>query len=255
LSLLIISLGFTENRRRNEVCNQIEVNIVDSTINQFIKAKDIIQILNDKNYILIGQPLHKIPLNNIEHDLNKNAFVSNAQIYTTIEGKLKIDIVQRKPMLRIINYNYESFYIDEEGYLFPTSDNYTARVLIVSGNINEPFALFCNRKAQDAEKQELLKRETLLDEIYYISSFVYNDSLWQSLFENIYVNEKNEFELIPKWGDFIIELGDTSSLQNKFEKLRAFYKKIVPKLKGGEFSKISLKYQNQIVCTKNNLNI
>ncbi len=252
LSVLIISLGFTENQRGNELCSKVEIQILDSTVNQFLKSEDILQILNDKNYKIIGQPLNKIPLNNIESDLFKNAFVKNVQIYTTIDGTFKIDIIQKKPILRIINYNYESYYLDEEGNLFPISNNYTSRVLIISGNINEPYALFSDKKAYEAENQDILKRETLLDDIFYLSSHIYNDSLWNSLFESIFVNEKNEFELIPKWGDFIIELGDTSNLQNKFTKLIAFYKNIVPKLKGGEFLKISLKYNNQIVCTKNN---
>lgn len=158
-------------------------------------------------------------------------------------------------MLRVVNYNNESYYIDNEGVLFPTSENYTARVLVASGNLNEPYALYCSKKAFEAEKQEQLQRKTLLDDLYYLSHYIYNDSLWCAMFEQIYLNENGEFELIPKVGDIIIEFGDTSDLQNKFIKLRAFYEQIVPKINLKDFSRVNLKYKKQIVCTKKNINI
>jgi cell division protein FtsQ len=151
IGLFVISLGFTEKQRTSELCKKILVNILDSNQNHFIDSLDIIQLLKSKNYKITHFPLDDLPLDNIEKDINKLSVVKNAEVYTTIDGYLHIDVVQRTPMVRIINYNYESYYIDEEGILFPLSDKYTARVLIANGNINEPYALFCNRKAYDAE--------------------------------------------------------------------------------------------------------
>lgn len=248
--IFVVTLGFTEKQRTEVRCNQILVRILDSNDNHFLKATDILNYLSEHNFKVKDEFISTLPLNELETELSKVPHIYNVQVYTTIDGKLFIDVVQRTPMLRVLNYNYESYYVDDEGVLFPISDNYTARVLVASGNLNEPYALYCGKKASEAEKQEQIKRETLLDDLYYLSHYIYNDSLWSAMFEQIYVNENKEFELVPKVGDIIIELGDTSELHDKFIKLRAFYEQIVPKINLEDFSRVNLKYKKQIVCTK-----
>ncbi|MGQ9846821.1 MAG: cell division protein FtsQ/DivIB [Bacteroidales bacterium] len=250
ISTFIVSLGFTEKQRKLEPCQKIIVNILDSNQNHFLDSSDIIQFLKSKNYKILHYPLSTLPLDNIEKDINNLSVVKNAEVYTTIDGHLHIDIIQRTPILRIVNYNYESYYIDNEGVLFPLSDKYTARVLVANGNINEPYALFCNRKAQDAEKQDALKRSTILDDIFVIGKKIYQDSILHPLIEQIYINEEKEIELVPKIGDFIIVFGDTSQLNEKFIKLKAFYEKVLAKDSWDAFSKVNLMYNKQIVCTQ-----
>ena len=250
IGVFVVSLGFTEKQRKSELCRKILVNILDSEQNHFIDSIDIIQLLKNKNYKITHYPLSTLPLNNIEKDIKNLSVVKNAEVYTTLDGYLHIDIVQRTPILRIVNYNYESYYIDNEGVLFPLSDKYTARVLVANGNINEPYALFCNRKAEDAEKQGALKRPTLLDDIFVLSKKIYEDSILCPLIEQIYINEEQQMELVPKIGDFIIVFGDTSQMNHKFIKLKAFYEKVLSKDSWDAFSKVNLMYNKQIVCTQ-----
>lgn len=252
IGIFVVSLGFTEKQRTSELCKKILVNILDSNQNHFIDSVDIIQLLKNKNYKITHFPLSELPLDNIEKDINNLSIIKNAEVYTTIDGYLHIDVVQRTPILRIINYNYESYYIDEEGVLFPLSEKYTARVLVVNGNVNEPYALFCNRLALEAEKQDALKRPTLLDDLFILSEKIYKDSVLHPLIEQIYINEEQQMELVPKVGDFIIVFGDTSQMENKFIKLKAFYEKVLSKDSWDAFSKINLMYNKQIVCTKKN---
>ncbi len=251
VGFFVVSLGFTERQRNDILCQEIRIQIVDSLSNHFLNTDDILTMLREKSFKITKEKIHELPLNEIEKEVCKMPHVKDAQVYTTLDGILHIDVVQRTPMFRLINYNYESYYVDEDGVLFPTSDNYSARVLVVSGNINEPYALYCNRKAYEAEQQDALKRETLLDDIYSLAQYIYHDSLWKAMFEQIYVNENKEFELVPKLGDFIIEFGDTINMESKFLKLREFYRQVVATTGAGEFTKVNVKYKNQIVCKKN----
>lgn len=250
IGIFVVTLGFTEKQRKSELCKKIFVNILDSNHNHFMSSVDVIQFLKNKHYKIDNQLLSELPLNNIENDIKFLSSVKNAQVYTTLDGYLHIDITQRTPIVRIINYNYESYYIDSEGYLFPLSDKYTARVLIANGNINEPYVLFCNKKASEAENHNALKREIFLDDIYVLSKYIYDDSILNPLIEQIYLNQNKQFELIPKLGDFIIVFGDTTQMEMKFRKLKAFYKKVLSQNSWGFFSKVNLIYNNQIVCTK-----
>ena len=43
----------------------------------------------------------------------------------TIDGGLKVDVKQRNPIIRIINADGDSYYLDDEGKLMPLSDKYT----------------------------------------------------------------------------------------------------------------------------------
>ena len=45
----------------------------------------------------------------------------------TIDGRLKVDVKQRRPVLRIINQDGESYYLDEAGRPMPLSDTVIVR--------------------------------------------------------------------------------------------------------------------------------
>jgi len=64
------------------------------------------------------------------------------------------------------------------------------------------------------------------------------------------VNSKYEFELIPRVGSQIIELGDAENLDEKFANLKLLYLDGFNKIGWNTYKRISLKYKNQVVCTK-----
>ncbi len=251
LGIVGISLGFTEKQRKQQQCQHILIRINDSSINHFIEPNDILQLLKDKNYKIINTNINNLPLNTMEQEIKNLSVVKDAQVYTTLDGNLCIEIKQRTPMFRIMNYSGESYYIDEDGVLFPLSDKYTARVLVVSGSINEPYGIFCGKKAQDAEKQDALHRATLLDDVFALCHYIYNDSIWNPMIEQVYVNEDQQFELIPKIGDITILFGDTSNMESKFNKLYAFYSVVLPRVGWNAYKKVNLMFDKQIVCSKN----
>ncbi len=253
MALLIVSLAFTENQRKKELCSKIIVNISDSIQNHFIDSDDVLQNLSFKNYKLLNQAINSIPLENIEQDLKRISVIKNVDVYTTLDGILYIRLIQRTPILRVINYNYESYYIDDEGTLFPLSKKYTARVLVANGNINEPYSLYANMKAYDADKTNGIKRISMLDDLYYLAKVIYNDSLLYPLIEQVYVNDENYFELIPKIDDVVIVFGDTTNMLEKVKKLKTFYTQVLNKNTWNSFSVVNLIYKNQIVCKKRNI--
>ena len=62
--------------------------------------------------------------------------------------------------------------------------------------------------------------------------------------------EGKEIAMQVKVGDQVIELGDTTNLENKFADLLAFYRNGMPRAGWDAYSKISLKFKDQVVCTK-----
>ena len=90
----------------------------------------------------------------------------------------------------------------------------------------------------------------IIKDIYNLASYINKDDFWKAQFQQIYVNENFEFELIPIVGDFNIIFGDISNIEKKFEKLKLMYKTGFNNEGWNKYKTINLKYKNQIVCTK-----
>jgi cell division protein FtsQ len=133
-----------------------------------------------------------------------------------------------------------NFYIDENGFKIPMSDNYTARVLVANGLIEEGFS-----GTVDTLSSQLAR------DIYKAAKFIQKDTLWNDQVEQLFVNLKGDIELVPRVGDHKIILGTADSLETKFRNLLVFYKKAIPKVGWDAYKSINLKYANQIVCERN----
>ena len=66
----------------------------------------------------------------------------------------------------------------------------------------------------------------------------------------IYVNSKGEYDLIPELGDHVVQFGTIENAQNKLCNLGAFYRKTLTSNDWDNYKIINLTYKDQIVCTK-----
>ena len=160
---------------------------------------------------------------------------------------VKVNIQQRRPVIRILTSADESYYIDEEATLMPLSENYTVKVLVANGNITESYGRFYKKKIADTT----LTKKSILDELYAMANYINRDEFWKAQITQIYVNEDREIEIVPLVGDQKIIFGDTTAMDEKFKKLKIFYKEGMNTIDcWNKYATINLKYKNQIVCTK-----
>jgi len=83
-----------------------------------------------------------------------------------------------------------------------------------------------------------------------LAQFIYNDELWRAQIAQVYVDNPNNIELIPRVGPHTIILGSADNFEHKLAKLRIFYQTALPEEGWNKYKQINLKYSNQIVCTK-----
>ena len=74
--------------------------------------------------------------------------------------------------------------------------------------------------------------------------------MWKAQIQQINVTPAKELELVPQVGDHIIFLGKPGNYENKFDRLKTFYKKGLNEIGWNKYSRISLEFNNQIICTK-----
>lgn len=247
---LPVILGFAAAEQNNALCTGIAVNIDNSDENFFVDETDIKEIIYSKGDSLVGSPVSQINYNTLEQLILKNPCIKDAQVYVSVEGEVKADIIQRKPVVRIYNIAGESFYIDETGNAMPLSSKFASRILIANGNIRESFGGLSLFNVNKIEADDSLAAKTILDDIFAVVNYIEKDKFWKAQIQQIFVNEKNEIELVPMVGNHKIILGDKKDLDSKFRKLLLLYNKGLSKTGWNQYSIINLKFKNQVICTK-----
>jgi cell division protein FtsQ len=121
---------------------------------------------------------------------------------------------------------------------------------VANGFISEPFRIGQTLNIHDVDHDSLSPSEQTIYDVYRLAAFITADRFWNSQIEQIYVNNKYEIELIPRVGSHIIELGKTENIEEKMANLKLLYRQGFNKLGWNQYVKISLKYKNQVVCTK-----
>jgi cell division protein FtsQ len=238
LSGLVVLMSFIEKEKASLVCKDVKV-IIPGNQN-FIERAEVDQILIENGGRLVGRELKNINIQKLEEALKANPFIRFAKVYADMDGVLNVKIRQREPILRIINITGMDFYVDREGNKIPMSENFTANVLIANGLIYEEFSA----------KVDTLNTK-LAKDLYRTAAFISADTLWNSQIEQLYVNQQNEIEMIPRVGDQKIILGDADSLAVKFNNLYVFYKRALPRVGWDAYHTINIKYINQVIGIKN----
>lgn len=235
---LVVLMSFIGIKKSTMVCKNVQVLIPGNQY--FIDKQEVDNILGLNGNSLIGRRLEGINLHQLEKKLRANPFVESARVYADMDGVIVVEISQRQPMLRIINLYGQDFYVDEHGLKIPLSANFTAKVLVANGFIDEPFG----------GRVDTLHTLPAKD-LFKTAGFIRKDSLWAAQIGQIYINEQHEIELIPRVGNQRILLGNADSLDVKFKNLLAFYKQALPQVGWDAYKAINIKYSNQVIGIKN----
>lgn len=245
----MVSLGFTGKEQEQQLCKGLRIKIADKTGHYFIEPNDILNVLNTKGGKIKGSPMKDINTGLLEKIVYSNAFIGKAEVYSTIDGYVNIDVWQRNPVMRVVNHDNEHFYVDDQGVFMPVTDKYSCQVIAASGNIYDDYA------EHSLEYSVPFIRDTtsqpLLLQLNEIALFLKQNEFWDAQIEQLYVNDQSEIELIPRIGDHNILIGSSEGLEEKMENLFIFYQEGINKAGWEKYSKINLKYKEQVICSRN----
>ena len=164
-------------------------------------------------------------------------YIEQATASVSVSGKVVIKARQRRPIARLFHGTHE-LYIDSHGALFPTSTMADCDVLVIGGDFTAPLTA----DSLDSQLADLLT----------VARFLDHNTEYAMLVDQLYSRRDGDIIMVSKLGNNIIELGSPENLDEKFSNLWTFYRKGMPRAGWGTYSKISLKYKGQVVCTKNN---
>ena len=223
-ALFTALLSFTLKSKSLEVQTINSIDIKNSG-DSFVNENQLYELLKYNGLIYEEQEVFDI--SSMELVINNQPQIKDAQVFLNLNGSVDISIKERNPILRVFESN-SSYYLDEDCYLMPLSDSYTSRNLIASGDIND----------------------FKIEDICGLSKFIEADEFLKSLISQIHF-QKNNTVLITRIKNHNINIGNLDLIEVKFDNLMCFYNNII-KYKGWDYySSISLKYTDQIICSKN----
>jgi len=227
--VLILLVGFlfafTNNRNTKRVITKPEVEFLAAN-NLYITHDNVSKLLIQNPKGLSNENKEIIDLNELESALNSNPMIKNAEVYMSINGKLTATVEQKTPIARV--HTNASYYIDDDGLYMPLSKNYSARVPLVTGTV------YKNK----------------LENIYKIAKIVNNDKFLKQYVIEIKQNNDKTISLRLRKYDFIVDLGDLKNVEKKISNFKAFYKKALKDKILDAYSRVNLRFDNQVICTK-----
>ncbi len=226
LGFLTFLYSFSSDRNSRKKIVKVEVEF-EAGNNHFLTHQMVSKLLIQNQQTVKNQPKRALDLHGLEQKVLLNPYVEEAIVFTTINGELKIVIKQREPIARILD-KLTSYYIDKEGVKIPLSQNFSARVPLVSG------------VTLDKEIKEITQ---LINKIR-VDNFLKKEVI------GIQKSDKNEYVFNVRSGNYKIEFGKFINADVKFRKLKAFYNKAYADKTINKYRKINVKYHNQVVCTK-----
>ena len=226
---LIISVSalysFSNIRSKARKVTGIQIEFVGS--NNLFTTQTMVNKLLIQNYgSLQNMPKEKLVLNTIEKVIETDKMVKSAQVYLTVNGELISKIIQRQPIGRVEGIS--KYYLDEDGRNMPLSDNHSARVPIITGEITAKS----------------------LEDVYEILKYINADDFLRKNVIGIHIEEELKYQLKFRVENFVVNLGDVSDLEKKFNNFKAFYAKAIRDKTLEDYQVVSLEFNNQVVCTK-----
>ena len=204
-----------------------------------INGQDVrLAIERSFGYRLEGMPVGSIDVQRLEKVLEAEPFILDADVYIGANNQIKVGVVQREPILRVMDKNGLNYYLDANGIKMPLSPHFTAKVIVATGNL-PPY-----------EPKFLDRRRNTLKDVFLLAKMIIEDEFLNAMIEQAHVSNRGEITLVPKVGNHKITFGKYEEAKKKLNRLKIFYKEALPYEGWNKYSEISLQYNGQVVCKK-----
>ncbi|MBP3711202.1 MAG: cell division protein FtsQ [Bacteroidaceae bacterium] len=225
---LVVAIWKFGGQAEDRTCEGIRVEIIDSIPDGFITDEYVRSILTRNKISPEGMKISEVSLEQIEQLMLEESHIERASCYYDAAGRLCIKVVPQQPILHVISQKGEDYYLSSTGLSMSTG-TFNVDLCVATGNITKKFAA-----------------EHLLE----LARYIHDDLFWSEQIEQIHVVCPEEIELYPRVGQHVIELGSVNGFQEKLGRLRTFYREGLERVGWNKYSKISLAYDGQVVCTK-----
>ena len=225
---LTVGILWAREKSRGELCTGVEVEVVNADSTSFVTPQGVLTDLKGQGIKLVGKHMGDINASDIEEALKVSPYLENADIVKCQNGKVLIRVSQLVPVMRIFD-GEDSYYMNRAGKRMAATTYYHCDVPVVQGHFTRKYPA-----------------TRLLPLIDYVE----NDSLLHSLVTMYQVRDTNNIIIVPEISGHVVNIGNADGFENKFAKLKLFYREVLPKRGWNTYDTISVKWNHQIVATR-----
>lgn len=187
--------------------------------------------------------IYMIPVDSVVNRLKANPWTMNVDAEINLKSVLDIEITECDPIMRVYNNKGKSVYLDSEGNVFPTNNDYVMRLIVGNGDLSFPSDMYGNVNDEIYEKTDL-------PEMFLLMKEVLADDYSRCCVKQIYKNKKKNYIFSLNNTNIIVIFGDVNNIKEKLAKMQDFFDKMQGNPELDKYKEINLNYRNQVVCTK-----
>ena len=225
---LTVGILWAREKSRGELCTAVDVEVVNADSTSFVTPQGVLTDLKSQGIKIVGKHMGDINASDIEEALKVSPYLENADIVKCQNGKVLIRVSQLVPVMRVFD-GEDSYYLNKAGKRMAATTYYHCDVPVVQGHFTRKYPA-----------------TRLLPLIDYVE----NDSLLHSLVTMFQVRDTNNIILVPNISGHVVNIGNADGFDNKFAKLKLFYREVLPKRGWNTYDTISVKWNHQIVATR-----
>lgn len=248
--VVLVLLKLSNDNFKKQKISQVNITINTQSGPELVTEEEVRTLISQGYDSLTKKTVEEIDLVWIENITRTNPYVLTADAFINIDASLTVDILQRKPILRVFNQKNESFFIDAEGKMLPLNRGASPGLIVAAGEIQERFLPSQKYQHFDSVSFDQTKVLSTMHKLYLIASEISKNEFLSRLITQIYVNDNTHYELIPVIGNQNIILGDVDGLKIKLKNLHHFYKKGYNTINFSKYKSFDIRFHNQVVGIK-----
>lgn len=230
-------IGASRSYRSTRTCGKVHVMLEHQGENFFLDMESVRELIGAHDLIL-GSRVHDIQLSQIEETMLKTKYVSKAHAWFNASGELMVRLWLNNPIARVINQSGNSFYVDAEGNVIPTSEQFTARTFLLRGEFADSNGV--GNTVSDPQLRQILP----------VLNHLHQDSLWSANVSEILIDKRSNWTILTQVGNLRVNMGQLEEYPEKLPVLEAFTREVLVPYGWNRYRELSFQYQNQIVALK-----
>lgn len=223
---LVVALSTSQGIAAVAPAGGVRISVAQNEMSQFVTPADIDHELGGITAKADTMAAAAFNLRNIEQRLSSLSFIESVNCHRLANDVIAIDVTPLVPVARIFD-NSGSYYINRDGKHLLASPRYQIDVPVV----------IC-------DSDSLTDTPHILSVIQSLNS----NPLWAQLAAELKIARNGDIFIIPTLNGHIVNIGDGNNLDDKMQRLFAFYNNVLPVKGWNYYDTISVKFANQVVA-------
>lgn len=216
-------------RPSKEVCPSLTYRYLDGDERRYLSDIELDSLLRKADVYPVGRYIDRVAIDRIEQTVRQHPMVERAECYTTPLYEVKVDIRQRRPILKVQTAT-EVYFIDTHHRAMPWREQIKDEVLVVTGAVGAQAAA-----------------TGLAD----LAEWVDKEPYWHERIERVHMRTPQMAVLYLKGENQpVVVMGNLNGYRHKLGKLRTFLDRSAEVTQDQSYRELDIRFRGQVIGRK-----